>query len=328
VSGDPRVSIVIPTSNGRDMLTRCLEALGRQRFTEFETIVVDNGSTDGTCAMLRADHPDVRVVEMKRNAGFPKAVNAGIHAGRGEFLGILNNDAEPAPGWLATLVARADAEPGEDSWASVLLSAGDESIVESAGVSIRRDGTSVRLWSGKPASSLPAGPVEVLGACGGAALYRRSLLEDIGLFDGSFFLYGEDVDISLRARFAGHRCALVPGARAVHRHMGTARRLRGLVAYYQHRNNVLFLVKNMPLWWLAVRLPRFGFSGLGPLVRRPWRSEGWMHIIAKLLLPMHLPVAILKRVRSRRLRRVRLRDIAHTIVSSRPPDTAPAAAGG
>ena len=289
------IGVVVPTFNGRDVLSACLDALRKQTFRDFTVHVVDNASTDGTAEMLEAEHPEVHLVRNSRNLRFAAAVNAGIRAGREPYIALLNNDACPAPNWLAELHARAVAHAGESAWASVMLWTDRPDILQSAGLTLRADGTPLALRRGEPLSALAPQPVEVLTPSGGAGLYRRSLFEDIGLFDERFEMYVEDLELGLRARLAGHRCTLVPSARVDHRHRTTTSRTPGLTAYFEHRNMVLCLLKTMPFGFLCRVLPRFIFTGLRPLVAAPWRCEGWAMLGAKFGVLRHAPYALGKR---------------------------------
>lgn len=299
-----RVGIVIPTYNGKDLLMPCLAALDRQTFRDFIVRVVDNGSTDGTREWLAQAHPNANVIAFTENRGFSVAMNAGIRAGCEALVVSLNNDVFPEPGWLEALVARADAAPEESSWSSVLVYDETPEIVESAGLSLFRDGTPAILRRGERISELRSAPETILGAYGGAAMYRRALLDEIGLFDERFVFYGEDMDLALRARLAGRACSLVPQARARHRHMATSRRTPNRSAYLQYRNIVLYLVKNLPAGFLMRRLPRFTLTGLRPLFTRPWSSLGWVLQLAKFGILWNLPWALHARRRIRKTKRI------------------------
>jgi len=322
-----RVGIVIPTWNGREMLRECLLALRGQSFRAFRVVVVDGASTDGTREMLAREFPEVELRALPRNLGFARAANAGIRATREELVALLNNDAVPEPRWLEELVARADSAPEESAFASAMLRYDRPGEIDIAGLTIRADGTPVCLLRGEPESALPRSPVRVLGPCAGAGLYRRRLFDDVGLFDEGFGSYCEDVDLALRAALAGHRSVLVPSARVRHRHMGTFRRAPRLAAYLQYRNTVLYLLKNMPLAWLARRMPRFALSGLRLLVR-PWRPDGWLYVLAKLELAARLPGAILGRLRAGRTRRLPFEHLAGLLMRAKAPATAPLPEGG
>ena len=142
----PEILVVIPTWNGRHLLDGCLAALGAQTCRDFEIVVVDNGSTDGTVAWLQEHRPDVRVIANAENRGFAAAVNQGIRASNSRYVVTLNNDAEPDPGWLAALVAAADSDPSVGMCASKMLFAERPLIINSTGICVDRAG----IASGSP----------------------------------------------------------------------------------------------------------------------------------------------------------------------------------
>lgn len=252
-----RVTVVIPTYNGEKLLPGCLDALARQRFASFRTVVVDNGSTDASCALLAGRYPSVTVIRMGRNTGFAPAVNAGIRAAETEFVALLNNDTEPLPEWLGALVAALDADPGAGFCASKMIDYRDGGIIDSAGDCYASNGRSVpRGFLDRDCVRYDS-PAEVFGACAGAALYRRSLFDRVGLFDERFISYKEDVDLDFRAQLAGMRCLYVPSA--VCRHIGGAtsgRRKSDLAVRLSTRNGVALFFKNIPAPLLPRTLPK------------------------------------------------------------------------
>jgi GT2 family glycosyltransferase len=210
------VSVIIPNWNGRRHLPECLESLSAQRFGSFEVLLVDNASDDGSVAWVRARHPEVRVIERADNGGFSRAVNLGVLCSRAEYVAFLNNDTAADPEWLAALVEALDRLPF-DIAASMILLYDTPELLNAAGdvYDLRRLAGRNRGF-GEPASRYLASG-RVLGACAGAALYRRSLFDDVGLFDEDFFLMSEDTDFNLRCLIAGKRCVYVPGARVRHK---------------------------------------------------------------------------------------------------------------
>ena len=251
-----RVTVVIPNWNGQSLLPLCLTSLRRQSFRDFETLVVDNGSTDGSRELLARDFPEVRVISLGENRGFSAAVNAGIRASEAGYVALLNNDTEQEADWLAELVAAADATPEAGSFASKLLDYGDRRVLDGAGDVLRRSGLPYRLGHGELDRGQHEQPRFVFGACAAAALYRRSMLEKIGLFDEDFFAYCEDGDLSFRAQLAGYRCLYAP--EAVVYHMGSASTggKRSLIATrLGSRNGLSLLVKNLPAALIPELLP-------------------------------------------------------------------------
>lgn len=243
------VSVVIPNLNNRELLTLCIASLERQDYSPMEIIVVDNGSTDGSAGMVREEFPGVRLIEFDRNKGFSAAVNAGIEASVGAFVALINNDAEADPTWISSLAAAAAAHPEAGFFASKILFHSDRHTIDTFGDGFCAAGFGFKRGWGEYSEAYPDEAL-VLGACGGAAMYRREMLDDVKVageyFDEDFFAFGEDLDLSLRARLLGHKCVAVPGALVFHRLRATAGRGSELSLFLSHRNFILAVIKNFP----------------------------------------------------------------------------------
>lgn len=260
-----RVAVVIPNWNGERLLHTCLSSLRRQSFRDFETVLVDNGSTDGSLELLAREFPEARVVALGENRGFAAAANAGIAATEAEYVVLLNNDTEQDPGWLEALVRAADVHPEAGSFASKLVDFHDRRLLDGAGDALRLSGLPYRLGHGEVDRGQFDAPAGVFGACAAAALYRRGMLEEVGLFDEDFGSYCEDGDLAFRARLAGYGCLYVPGA--VVYHMGSAStggKRSEAATRLGTRNSISLLVKNLPLSVVPHVLP---FFLLGQLAR-------------------------------------------------------------
>jgi GT2 family glycosyltransferase len=248
-----RASVIIPSGNGRAHLPVCLAALRRQTFDDFETVLVDNNSSDDSIPFVRREFPEVQVVALPYNGVFAGTVNAGIRRGGGEIVVLLNNDTEVEPDWLAELVGALDREPEASMAASKMLLFDRRDTLHSAGDFYGLDGVpgSRGVWQ------RDQGQYDrdrwVFGPCGGAAAYRRSMLGDVGLFDEDLVAYCEDVDLNLRARLRGHGCVFAPRARVYHKLSATGS--GPFASYYCGRNFVYVLAKDVP----------------DPIVRRYWR---------------------------------------------------------
>jgi GT2 family glycosyltransferase len=213
----PRVSVVIPNWNGLSHLPQCLGAMAAQVFVDFEVILVDNASTDEGVEWVQEHHPEVIVVRRGDNGGFSRAANAGILAARGEYVALLNNDTVVATRWLEALVDALDAHPTYDFAASKMILFHRPDRLNAAGdVYALGRVAGVSRGFGKPLSRYPR-MERVLGACAGAALYRRVLFDRVGFFDEDFFLMSEDTDFNLRCLIAGRRCLYVPAAEVSHK---------------------------------------------------------------------------------------------------------------
>jgi len=269
-----RVTAVVPSWNGRELLDMALPDLLAQ--TEpVRVLVVDNGSEDGSIEHLRSRYPVVDVIALARNVGFAAAVNAGMEAAETEFVALFNNDMEIERDCVAELVAALDADPRAGSATAKMVMLREPGVLDGAGDSLTWFGGAWRNGHGEPDDGRYDTPRAVLSACGGAALYRRAVLDDVGLFDPTFFAYLEDVDWGVRAQLAGWSCRYVPTA--VVRHLGgaTSRRVSDLETYLVHRNNVALVVRNLPLWtWpfaAAFQVWTFARSSQRAAIVRGWR---------------------------------------------------------
>ena len=248
---DAQVTIIVVNWNGRHHLEPCLSALQAQSYQPREIIVVDNGSTDGSVEYLAANFPDVRVIGLKTNLGFAAANNVAIRASSGEYVALINNDAYAEAEWLAKMIAAAEADRSIGLVACKMLFADRPAMINSTGVCVDRAGIAWDRAGGLPDTDPAATPVEVFGPCGGAALYRRSMLDAIGLFDEDFFMYLEDVDLDWRARREGWRCFYVPTARVLHHHSASAGEGSPFKSFQLGRNKLWLIAKNYPfraLW--------------------------------------------------------------------------------
>lgn len=241
------VTVIIPNWNGREFLEVCLPSLRQQEFKDFEVIVVDNGSHDGSRELVEASFPEARFIPLGKNRGFSAAVNAGVRASGSDLVALLNNDTEQDAGWLSALVRAAESHPEAGFFASRLVDFYDHSILDGAGDALRKSGLPYRIGHGERDRGRYDTPRYVFGACAAAALYRRGMLDEVGPFDEDFFAYCEDGDLSFRAQLAGHRCLYIPGAVVYHMGSASSGGKRGATATrLGTRNGILLLVKNLP----------------------------------------------------------------------------------
>lgn len=271
------ISVVVVNYNGKKFLDNCLSSLVNQTYQDFEVIVVDNGSSDDSPAYIRERYPSVILVETGSNLGFAGGTNAGIRRAKGEFILTLNNDTIADPHLLEEIVRpmRSESRVGVCGAKMVF----PDGRINSTAICISRSGAAWDRGRGEPDHGQYDVIEEVFGSCAGAALYRRSMLDEIGLFDEDFFLFMEDVDLAFRARLSGWKCMYVPTARVVHIHGGTAGFRSHISIYYGNRNLVWYVVKNFPSRtlllfspWIIVRncadLPYYLFKGMGLTIVR------------------------------------------------------------
>ncbi len=238
------ISVVIVNWNGRRWLESCLPSLAQQTYKNFETIVVDNASTDDSVSWLTREWPDVRLLLQAQNIGFSRANNIGIGASHGAFVVTLNNDTRLEPTCLSELmgaVQKSDigmVAPAIVQWRS-------PQRLDSAGIEVDRAGIAWQRAWGRPLKDAAISQ-DIFGPSAAAALYRRAMLDQVGLFDEDYFAYYEDVDLAWRARQAGWRCRYVPGARVHHWHSATAATIPARKRYLVSRNKIWTLFKNYP----------------------------------------------------------------------------------
>lgn len=225
---DPRLTVIIPTWNRARLLERCLSSLGRQR-VRCPVLVVDNGSTDSTREMLKTRFPGVEMLALEENQGFARAVNRGILHCSSDYVALLNNDTEVDPGWTEAGLAALDGNPSYWFLASRMVDFRRRDLIDSAGDGYGRTGMPFKRGRGDPCR-LHNHSRPVLGASAGAAFYRRRLFDRIGLFDEAYYMYLEDVELSLRAQFTGHPCLYVPEAVVYHIEAGSDPSREDLVA--------------------------------------------------------------------------------------------------
>ena len=284
---EPTVAVVIPSRNGatpRDglvYLEMVLETLAAQTFRDFDITVVDNGSTDGSVEYLRSRWPEVRVVELAENAGFPAAINRGVHASRGRYVALLNNDVELSPDWLELLVAELDADPGIGFVTGKIMRHDDRKVIEQAGHDFFTCGHFQPIGLDQPDTGQydVRRPTAIVTAA--AALYRRQALTEAGDFDEDYFLYCEDGDLCLRMLLRGYSGIYVPQPRAFHVRGGTVGAQSDLPRFYLVRNTLVTLLKDMPASILFRSLAKIALYQYGVLassgrrgIRRTLRAYG------------------------------------------------------
>lgn len=261
----PLASVIIATWNGRQHLAQCLPALRAQTYSEFEIIVVDNGSVDDTVVWLQQNFPAVQLLVNDHNRGFAAANNQGAAAARGDYIVLLNNDTRPEPTWLAELVQTVEIHPRIGMVASLMLFADRPQMVNSTGICVDQMGITWDRLGGHPLKAVEPHLYEIFGPCAGAALYRRALWQEVGGFDEDFFAYLEDVDLAWRARARGWRAVFNPRARVYHAHSATGQQGSAFKTHWLARNKIYCLLKNYPrpqLWWWALGLLSYDILSL------------------------------------------------------------------
>jgi GT2 family glycosyltransferase len=310
-----RVDIIIPTYNGYPYLQHCLSALQAQTYGNMRVIVVDDASTDGTAERLCHEWPTVNLLVLPRNSGLVTAVNAGFALSDAEFVALLNNDTEVAPGWLEALVDALTRYPKAAAVASKMLLFEQRDTFHAAGDTYARHGRPGNRGVWQRDTGQFEREEETFGACAGAALYRRSALDEVAGIDGAildpdFFMYCEDVDLSWRLRLRGHAIVYAPSAVVYHRLSATGG--GSLASYYVARNTLNVVLKDLPGPLLRRALPAI----VGDQLNDAWRTLPHLRepaararLRGMLAAVRSAPRMLAKRRKIQRSRRVPISDI-------------------
>ena len=250
-----KISVVIPNYNGIQYVKTCLDSLLVQTMKDWEMLFVDNGSTDGSRELVENEYPMVKVIALPENMGFCRAVNEGIRAAKAEYVVLLNNDTEVTPDFLEELYRGICSKKNAFSGGAMMLQFHDRNKIDDAGNFYNALGWAFARGKGKPAANYEK-EQKVFSSCGGAAIYRKSLVEELGYFDEEHFAYLEDTDIGYRALIAGYENWYFPKAKVYHVGSGTSgSRYNQFKIRYSSRNNIYMLYKNMPLLQIVLNLP-------------------------------------------------------------------------
>ena len=258
------VSVVIPNFNGIAFLDSVLASLEGQTLSNFEVILVDNGSTDGSCSFVTANYPWVHLIELSGNFGFCGAVNAGIRAAKAPYVLLLNNDTEVKEDFVEEMLAAIRRHKNAFSCGARMVQYHDRDRLDDVGNYYCALGWSFARGRGKDIHAYETED-KIFSACAGAAIYRKKIIEKIGYFDEEHFAYLEDTDIGYRARIYGYENWYAPKAIVYHVGSGTSgSRYNQFKTRYSSRNNIYLIYKNMPLLQIILNLP---FLAVGFLIK-------------------------------------------------------------
>lgn len=298
-----RISIVIPNWNGIKFIGMCLDSIAKSTIKDYEVIVVDNGSSDGSKELVAEKYPWVRHIKLPTNMGFAIACNEGIRASKADYICLLNNDIEVEPTWMQELCEGMERHPECGMGTSKMMFLDDRDVFYNTG-------DLFHIWSmggGRGQGEKNIGQYEteeyVFGACAGAGVYRRELFEKIGLFDDDFFIFAEDVDLNMRAQLVGQKTVYLPKAKVYHIGTATVGLYSDRYVYLCKRNDVFVLIKNFSLalyfkYLLAILryqfrdIKYFAYRGQGLVLLRSKLN------VIKMLIPMLIRRFHIQRTRS------------------------------
>lgn len=269
----PFMSVIIPNYNGEHFLAQLLDALAAQTFRDFETIIIDDASTDSSVALVEENYPDVRLIVNRRNRGFVANCNTAVDVADGRIVVLLNNDTEPEPTWLEVLARTFCINPDAAAVTSKMLLFSERGKLHTTGDMLGRNGLPQNRGVWEPDNGQYDQQIEVFSGCGGGTAYRRDVWQALGGFDEDFWMYLEDVDLGFRSRLMGWQTILAPDARVYH-HLSASGGDR-LSSYYVGRNTVWMIAKNMPDSLLSENFKSIVSSQMSIAIDaiRNWRGE-------------------------------------------------------
>lgn len=249
---EEKLTVIIPNYNGKHFMRPCLDSLKNQTYKNFDILIVDNASSDGSIAYLAKYYPDIKIISLNKNYGFSKAVNEGIKNSNTPYILLLNNDTTVDPRFIEEMLNAIQISPRIFSVSSKMIQMYHPEQIDSAG-----DFYTVLGWGFGRGKDHPSTQYtknsSVFSACAGAAIYRRSVFNLIGYFDELHFAYLEDIDVGYRARIYGYLNTYCPTAKVFHVGSGTSgSKYNAFKVKLSARNNIYLNYKNMPLLQLIL----------------------------------------------------------------------------
>jgi N-acetylglucosaminyl-diphospho-decaprenol L-rhamnosyltransferase len=308
-STDPEFSVIVVAYNSGRVLSKCMDALARQTSTNFEILLVDNGSEDGAVEALESLDHRARVLRPGGNLGFAAGNNMAAREAKADWLVLLNPDAFPAPDWLARIADAVGRYPDVTMFGSTQLKADDPAILDGAGDHYHPLGLAWRGGEGEAAELVDA-DVEVFGPCAAAAVYRKDVFEKVGGFAESFFCYYEDVDLAFRLRIAGETCVQLADARVEHAGSTSTGAGSDFIRYHVTRNRIWTFLRGMPGPLLCILLPALLATLIMRLLVAPFTGDFRTRARAVIDALGALPRVVRERREIQSHRRVGSREVA------------------
>lgn len=324
----PQVSIVIVNWNRKALMAECLRSLERQTFTDFELILVDNGSTDGSLDSLGTFRlPSITTICNPENYGFARAVNQGIKAARGRYIALVNNDAVLDRRWLEEMLGGISRDSRVGICGCKILFLDRPHVIDKVGHLISRDGQNYGRGHGTVDQGQYESVEEILCPDGAAAVFRAEVFESVGLLDEDFFAYTEDIDIGLRAQLGGWKCLYIPSAVVFHRQSATLGPYSPQKIFLVERNRICLVFKLFP-WMQLIQVPLYSglrylyslwslVNGRGLLARAAQDGSAWAILWAVLRAQIaavpRIPRMLAKRREIHARKRISTQEFTHLL---------------
>jgi GT2 family glycosyltransferase len=299
----PLISLIIVNYNGKHHLEECLPTIFAQTYPNFEVILVDNGSADGSNEFIEAQYSQIKLVKLSENTGFCKGNNIGLTYAKGKFITLLNNDTVTDQNWLKEIIKPMLRDEQVGLCASLMINYYNCDVVDTAGDGYDICGVGYKIGEGEPVENHQQ-KKEVFGACAGAALYRKSMIEKIGFFDEMFFAYGEDIDLSFRAKLAGYKCIYVPKAIVFHKVNQTMGTKSDFLVFHTRRNIEYTYFNNMPFLLLLLLLPFHILYNILTLIEALYNRKLSLFISSKFIFLKNLKFVFIQRWKVQKQRKI------------------------
>ncbi|MGK0179566.1 MAG: GT2 family glycosyltransferase, partial [Nitrospinales bacterium] len=311
----PLASVIVPNWNGMRFVGMCLDSLAQLHFENFEVIVVDNGSMDGSREMIEEKYPWVRLLKLPHNMGFAIACNEGIKASKAEYVVLLNNDIEVVPDWLSELYEGMERHPECGMGTTKMMFLDNRDVFYNTG-------DLFHSWSaggGRGQGEKDNGQYEqedyVFGACAGAGIYRKELFKQIGLFDEDFFIFAEDVDLNMRSQLQGFQAVYLPKSKVYHIGTATVGLYSDRYVYLCKRNDILVFIKNYSLKMYLKYLYSIWKHQFNDIKYFTYRGQGQVLLKSKWDALKLLPKMLCRRFRIQRARTMTDSEIEKHIIT-------------
>jgi GT2 family glycosyltransferase len=269
----PAISVITVNWNGKDDLAEFYQSLYKQTFKNFEAILVDNGSSDGSKELVKKKFPEVKIIELDKNYGFAEPNNIGFRHAKGKYIVTLNNDLVLTSDFLEELYNCA--EKSDETIFSIgakMIFHDEPQLINSVAIKPLKNGNGINVGKNED-PKLYSKQMVINGPCAGAALYKKSVIDKIGFFDGRYFAYLEDLDLTLRANRYGYSALFCPSAIVYHKHSKTSAKFPFFKLYLIERNRLLNLVKHKNFFWLLIETPMTAYYVLSHLFNKDKKSK-------------------------------------------------------
>lgn len=288
------LSIVVLNCNGIKYLEPCFESILQQTDSGFETILVDNGSTDGSIDFVKKNYPWVDILPLQENQGFSRAMNAGIKKAKGNTVFLLNNDTVLDRECIKFIDHALRDYPEHLSFAPKMLNIKEKDVIDSGGI-VFKDYKSFDRGQGQKDNNSFSKEEDVFGACGGAVVFRKEFFEKVGYFDDDFFAYYEDVDLAFNAQLKGEKCLFIPRSRVYHYRGATNILYSDYYVFHSGKNGLNCQIKNLPSEVFLKNIRKLLMNHMKEIIYFTKRGQGSVILKSKIAAFFQLPKMLKRR---------------------------------